>query len=212
VLIEAARPGNGNTASFAVPAVGGIAGINHGAISGNGVISGCTNSGQISGRFIVGGIVGINISNIGAYGYQATAGTRLTSLATVSGNTNTITGTVTNLTTVANANTATGGIVGYNLGGFIENCSNLSTVSGHTTVGGIVGVNWRPPVITSFGQGATINGAGWIWRSGNRGNITGNTDVGGVVGRNEGNVVSIISVVSQESQELAELQESITLQ
>ncbi|MCH5349797.1 MAG: hypothetical protein J1E40_10785 [Oscillospiraceae bacterium] len=66
-----------------------------------------------------------------------------------------------------------GGVVGYNDGGWIENCYNGATVSGNDNVGGIVG----------------YSNSGTVTKCTNSGTVTGNNvNVGGIAGYNGGTV------------------------
>ncbi|MDP7264662.1 MAG: GLUG motif-containing protein [Candidatus Thermoplasmatota archaeon] len=62
-----------------------------------------------------------------------------------------------------------GGIVGYNVGGTIKNCSSMGAISGLERVGGLVGYN---------GYGGTVENCYA------RGNVIGEENVGGIVGDN----------------------------
>lgn len=96
----------------------------------------------------------------------------------------------------------TGGIVGFNEGGWIEGCLNTGKVSGTYKVGGIVGENWGG-VVTSCGNtgrvisskrgvatygtggvaGRSVSPASEISESYNAGTIVSNTEgTGGIVG------------------------------
>ena len=122
--------------------VGGVVGYNSG-----GAITGCTNTGTVSGRgYYVGGVVGEN--NGGTI-------TDCTNTGTVSGS-------------------HVGGVVGWNDGGTITGCANTDAVSGDSHVGGVVGHNNRGAITGCTNKG-TVTGSG---------NSSNNT-VGGVVGYND---------------------------
>jgi len=100
--------------------VGGIIGSNYAS-----AVSGCNNSGAVTGVCYVGGVVG----------YAQSADGSVTNCDNLAG------GTVT--ATVADTAAACGGIVGYN-NGAVSSCENFGTVSSATTaqvpmVGGIIG-------------------------------------------------------------------------
>jgi hypothetical protein len=74
-----------------------------------------------------------------------------------------------------NANTYTGGLVGYNFGGRVHDCFNYARVTGVTHAGGLVGFNR---------QGATVAGCY------NAGSVFGEEIIGAVAGANEGATVA----------------------
>jgi hypothetical protein len=68
-----------------------------------------------------------------------------------------------------------GGIVGYNVGGLIEYCSNFASIKGSSRyTGGIVGQSWN----------------GTVKNCGNHADVQGTTLIGGVAGVNMTNVIS----------------------
>jgi len=120
--------------------IGGLAGINYGTITTcyvTGTVTGNTQSNS------TGGLIGRN------YG---TINTCRTAVTVIGGS--------------SNSNHA-GGLVGYNRGGTIINCSASGTVSGDNCVGGLAGRN-SGTITSCFAEG-TVNG---------------NTSVGGLVGYN----------------------------
>ena len=151
--------------------VGGVCGRNHdGTISGcynsgtvsgtgeytdvggvcgqnNGTISNCYNSGEVSGNSYIGGVCGDNYYGTISNCYNA---------GTVSGN------------------SYIGGVCGYNHD-TISNCYNSGTVSGNSDIGGICGIN-------------SINGT--ISNCYNSGEVSGNSYIGGVCGRNYEGTIS----------------------
>lgn len=166
----------GNTEPYLKDQTGGIIGKNSGAVMN------CANIGSVSGREMLGGIVGengiegivINCINTGII-----TGTRC--VGGIAGDND---GTVTNCNnsgTVNNnsGNLYTGGIVGYNYGhngeGTISNCSNSGDVSATSNlVGGIVG----------------SNSSGLVMNCHNTGAVTGNGEIGGIAGENYGTLTN----------------------
>ena len=114
-------------------------------------------------------------------------------------------GTVQNLT-VEGSITVTaidhvGGIVAYNNGGSVTNCTNEAFITGSidspVNVGGVVGYNYSGTVENCYNTGDVsgntsggVVGQNWssVTNCYNTGNISGNTNVGGVVGDNSGTV------------------------
>ena len=88
-----------------------------------------------------------------------------------------------------------GGLVGY-LSGTIANCYATGKVTGDSTIGGLVGINWGATVTDSYSSinvtgksrvgghvGCLANG-GVIKNCYALGSVIGNSDVGGLVGEN----------------------------
>ena len=142
--------------------VGGVVGDN------NGTVTNCYNTGSVTGKDYVGGVVGYSL---------------LDSTFTNCYNTGSVTGkdyvggvvgcsdsTFTNCynTGIVNGNDNVGGVVGYNAadGGTVTNCYNTGSVTGNNEVGGVVGDAYKTDVTNCY----------------NTGSITGKEDVGGVVG------------------------------
>ena len=142
--------------------VGGVVGDN------NGTVTNCYNTGSVTGKDYVGGVVGYSL---------------LDSTFTNCYNTGSVTGkdyvggvvgcsdsTFTNCynTGIVNGNDNVGGVVGYNAddGGTVTNCYNTGSITGKEYVGGVVGDAYKTDVTNCY----------------NTGSITGKEDVGGVVG------------------------------
>ena len=142
--------------------VGGVVGDN------NGTVTNCYNTGSVTGKDYVGGVVGYSL---------------LDSTFTNCYNTGSVTGkdyvggvvgcsdsTFTNCynTGIVNGNDNVGGVVGYNAddGGTVTNCYNTGSITGKEHVGGVVGDAYKTDVTNCY----------------NTGSITGKEDVGGVVG------------------------------
>ena len=113
---------------------------------------------------------------------------------------------------VANQGCRVGGIVGYNISGSVENCSNNATISGASYyLGGITGQNFNGTVKNCSNTGnlsgtyniggiAGVNMTGLISNCYNNGNLNGYTDVmfeesygaymGGIAGYNTGTLTN----------------------
>lgn len=107
---------------------------------------------------------------------------------------------------VGTGRSTSGGIVGYNNGGTIENCqiANSTITASGNNVGGIVGWNENGGIvkncissakITNTGTYSTGGIVGWNNNNGevndcaNSGDITGSANVGGIVGTNQANSI-----------------------
>ncbi|MGN0463049.1 MAG: GLUG motif-containing protein [Ruminococcus sp.] len=152
--------------------VGDVCGLNEG-----GTITGCYNTGTVSGSSEVGGVCGLNDFGgtiAGCY-----------NIGIVSGN-NTV-----------------GGVCGFNIGA-ITGCYNTGTVSGNDgswNVGGVCGRNGSSGAITGSYNTGTVSGSsevggvcgqnerGIIIGCYNTGTISGSDSVGGVCGRNDDGII-----------------------
>ena len=173
--------------------VGGVAGWS------NGTVTGCTVSGNVSGRSGVGGVVGYNGGTVtgctisgnvsgscdvgGVAGYNDTYGT--VTGCTVSGNVSggdnvggvagdnsgTVTGCGVTGAIGMNGEQA-GGVAGYNATGTVTGCHATGNVSGDRWVGGVAGDNTYGTVTGCYATG----------------NVSGTGNVGGVAGDNYGTV------------------------
>ncbi len=142
--------------------VGGVAGCNDG-----GSLTDCTVSGDVSGNYSVGGVVGEDCGPL----------TDCTFSGNVSGNENvggvaglTYKGTLTGCSvegTVSGTGLYVGGVVGYNQG-TVTACYATGDVFGNGYVGGVAGANNSGTLTACYAAG----------------DVTGNENVGGVVGEN----------------------------
>lgn len=157
-----------------------------GDVSAGGVVENVTTAGQItsSGSYLVGGIAGnnrgtvINCMNTAAINILTTGGVLNSGGGGVVGfNTGTVqacvnTGEVTNAMTYAD--TGTGGVVGVNANGTVQNCYNTGTVTACRNAGGVAGIN-KSTIANCVSLGATVT-------------LTGNgSTVGRVAGSNASN-------------------------
>ncbi len=151
--------------------VGGVVGA-----SGHGTVTNCYNTGNISGDYLIGGVVGFNRGTVsGSYNSGTVSGT--SPVGGVVGD-NDYYGTIYNCYnsgTVSGTNSV-GGVAGDN-SGTVSNCYNIGKVSGtinvgdtSNCVGGIVGCN--------TGEGAIIANCY------NLGNVSGTEVIGGIAGEN----------------------------
>ena len=144
--------------------VGSMAGSNNG-----GSINNCCSTGVVSGYSYVGGLVGVNVSDISncystgsVSGYSCVGG--LAGMNT--------SGTISNCYSTGAVSASSysyyiGGLVGYNDGdGSISNCYSTGAISGSSSVGGLVGEN----------RGGTITNC-YV-----TGTVTGNRYIGGLAG------------------------------
>ena len=106
--------------------VGGVCGYNKG-----GTITGCYNTGQVSGSNFVGGVCGLNENG------------------TITGCYNT--GKVSDSDYV-------GGVCGYNNGGTITGCYNTGTVSDSYNVGGVCGSNFKGTITSCYTNDGSVCG------------------------------------------------------
>ena len=119
-------------------------------------------SSKITGKDLVGGIVGYN---------QNQGSQKLTTVSNCSvDNTSVIKGT----SVLSEVLQGVGGIAGMNYGGLILKCTNAATVNGVNSVGGIAGQT----------REYNSNASGYIIASHNSGNIQGHFAVGGIAGTN----------------------------
>ena len=173
--------------------VGGVAGWS------NGTVTGCTVSGNVSGRSGVGGVVGYNGGTVtgctisgnvsgscdvgGVAGYNDTYGT--------------VTGCTVSGTVKGNGDHA-GGVAGYNATGTVTGCHATGNVSGDRWVGGVAGDNTYGTVTGCYATGnvsgdRNVGGvagdnSGTVTGCYATGNVSGDTSVGGVAGINDGTV------------------------
>ena len=146
--------------------VGGLVGLNYGAISGS------TVSGTVTGNDNVGGLVGANQGDINAsiVSGAVSGNDRVGGLVGGNFNVGDISGSTASGTVTGNG--TVGGLVGWNYnGGAISNSTASGAVSGNDRVGGLVGLN-----------NGTVSG------SAASGDVSGNDRVGGLVGSNNGTV------------------------
>ena len=162
--------------------IGAVAGSNYGTVTG------CYNTGIISGSGnSVGGVVGYNYGTAtNCYNTGTVSGTSSVG-GVVGSNHGTVTGCY-NTGTISGSNDV-GGVAGN--GGSMSNCYNTGTVSGTNSVGGVVGDN--QDTVTGCYNTGTVSGttsvggvAGYNWTTVTNcyssGTVSGTTDVGGVVG------------------------------
>jgi len=158
--------------------VGGLVGRN-----GNGRIVASYSKGTVSGRSMVGGLVGSNWSTI----------IDCASSSQVSG--------------ISGSANFVGGLVGLNhYGGLTQQCHSTGTVSGNIYVGGLVGFNDHAGMIVKCYASASVVGTGeevggLVGRNGyssvvachSEGSVSGQSKVGGLVGSNWDTVVDCSS-------------------
>ncbi len=165
---------------------------NIGAVAGSnrGTVTGCYNTGTVSGTNYVGGVVGYNYGTAtNCYNTGIISGTSY-----VGGVVGSNHGTVTDChnTGAVSGSGTVGGVVGYN-SGTATNCYNTGIISGSNDVGGVVGDN--EDTVTGCYNTGTVSGTtavggvvGHNWTAVtncyNTGTVSGTTDVGGVVGTN----------------------------
>ena len=186
--------------------VGGVVGYNYG------IVTNCTNTGNISGTSRgIAGIVGSNEDSgivINCANFGKITGDH-NGIGGVVGYNNG--GTITNCSNtgeISNGSAFTGGIVGCAYG-IVTHCSNLGSVNGSSSVGGIAGVSdyANSVIMNCINWGdvtGTSNMVGGIAGSNdcsvtnciNSGVISGNGSVGGIVGNNYENVNNCINVGS----------------
>lgn len=111
--------------------IGGLAGVN------NGAISNCFVSGNINGNIASGGLIGGNFGFISTSYFQGTVNGTFDVGGFVGSNSNTISNSYCFSTVVGTG--SVGGFVGYSGSSSISNCYSVGTVSGGT-IGGFVGV------------------------------------------------------------------------
>ena len=153
----------------------------------------CYSTGAVSGTSSVGGLVGLNGSEIAPMGGARRRITNCYSTAKVSGSYS-VGGLVGEngggVTQCHSANTVSGlgdyvgGLVGLNLGS-VAHSSSASIVTGASEVGGVVGANGG-----AYGLGTII---GSVADSYSTGAVSGNSAVGGLVGANGGRLIHCYS-------------------
>ncbi|MBQ8010743.1 MAG: hypothetical protein IJ265_04240, partial [Oscillospiraceae bacterium] len=149
--------------------VGGVCGWND-----DGIITDCTNSGNVTGTDNVGGVCGYNND-----------------------------GTITNCTNSGSVSGSSyvGGVCGYNCNSTITNCTNSGSVKGAKYVGGVCGRNSAKIITNSTNSGSVTGGdsvggvcgynfGGKITNSTNSGNMNGSGCVGGVCGEKYGTITN----------------------
>ena len=135
--------------------IGGLAGENHG------VVSGVQSAGQVSGEVQVGGLVGANLGTI-----------------TLSRSSAAVTGMAPpDFVGAIDSDPGTGGLVGYN-GGAVRASYAAGRVVGDSNVGGLVGWNFNDGFVVATRSHASIVG------SYATGSVAGQGSVGGLVGTN----------------------------
>jgi len=163
--------------------VGGLVGQNGYSGESGSTITDCYSRGKVSGKAVVGGLVGGNYSG---------SVTQCYSIGTVTGNSDDVggllgsnhgsvnmsysTGTVNGI----GQNSHVGGLVGSNFRGLVTQCYSTSMVSGtgwYSDIGGLVGWNYDSIVIDCYSTGS----------------VSGNTYVGGLVGYNNGHIIQSYS-------------------
>ena len=172
--------------------VGGVCGRNH-----DGTISGCYNSGTVSGTgkyTDVGGVCGQNNGTISnCYNSGEVSGNSY--IGGVCGDN--YYGTISNCynSGEVSGNSYIGGVCGYNHD-TISNCYNSGTVSGNSDIGGICGINSSNGTISNCYNSGEVSGNsyiggvcgdnyyGTISNCYNSGEVSGNSYIGGVCGRN----------------------------
>jgi hypothetical protein len=183
--------------------VGGLVGLN-----GNGDIVQCYATGDVSGHYQVGGLVGYNLSTSGYGG--TTSGSHATGNVTAYGVGNVEAGGLVGLndgrisdsyaTGSATGDNRIGGLVGWNIKS-IEYSYAIGHVTGANTIGGLVGDNDNGTIVGCFATGSVTgdnsNVGGLVGRNTRNisncyatGNVTGLTVVGGLVGLNQSGTYS----------------------
>lgn len=192
---------------------GGIAGEN----AKEGKIESAVNTGKISGKSQIGGIVGLNagtVANSDAADSKGNKVGKTTNSGTVTGTGNKIGGIAgENSGTIESSDntqegkvTSTGDQVGGNVGdntstGIVNDPSNKAEVTGNNDVGGNIGLNEGKVTGSASNDGSVTGNTDVGGNSGynkgtdsvlenlaNTADVTGNENVGGNVGRNEGTV------------------------
>jgi len=167
--------------------VGGVVGWN------GGTVTGCYNTGAVSGEDNVGGVVGYNASRssiTNCYNTGAVSGS--SSVGGVVGGNHSATTTNCYNTGTVSGSSHVGGVVGDNFNGTITNCYNTGAVSGSDYVGGVVGYSTKT-VTGCYNTGAVsgssyvggvvgYNASGTTTNCYNTGAVSGNKYVGGVAG------------------------------
>jgi len=175
--------------------VGGLVGDNYG-----GRITNCYSTGSVSGRGLVGRLVGYNYSNstiTNCYSIGSVRGLFGTGgLVGEDGYCN-----ITNCYSTGSVlgDSWAGGLVGVTWGSSITNCCSTGSVSGNDYVGGLAGKDDEYGAIANCYSTASVKGdfyvaglvgesLGEITNSYSTGSVSGNNYVGGLVGINEGYV------------------------
>jgi uncharacterized repeat protein (TIGR02543 family) len=169
-----------DSSGFLFSGVGGLVGLYTG-----GFVSGSSATGGVTGGNDVGGLVG----RVGGGG-RAVATSFATGAVTGSNNVGGLVGLIESTNSVRQSfatgavtgrvgsnNTAVGGLVGANDGGFVEGTYASGGVTGVTGVGGLVGINGGS-VLNSYATGAVTSG------------VNVNSDSGGLVGVNGGSITN----------------------
>ena len=150
---------DGNTSNSACYA-GGVCGLSTHTITDKGKISGCANSGSVSGYGYVGGVCGGNLSDLGME--NCTNSGSVSGYGHVGG----VCGS-TNHSTVNCGNTGSvsgdgdiGGVCGYNNSGTITNCFSTGSVSGDGYIGGVCGYNYDGTITNCYWLDTAYSGTG----------------------------------------------------
>ena len=152
-----------------------------GYVGSGGIVQNLSVTGNVSGDWYVGGVVGYNNGGtVTGCTFSGSGSVSVTGSEYVGGVVGENSGSVINCTntgSVKGSGNSVGGVVGYNQSGSsVTNCYNTGTVSGSDIyVGGVVGQN-------SGGSSASVTNCY------NTGSVSGSYFVGGVVGYNDGTV------------------------
>jgi hypothetical protein len=175
--------------------VGGLVGDNYGTVSNS------YSTGKVSGKKMVGGLVGKNKNGTVSNSYSTvnvTGGRYVGGLVGENEN-----GNISNSNSTGNVTGSLGGgLVGYNSNGNISNSYSTGNVSGGQSVGGLVGRNWNGNISNSYSTGNvsgkyTVGGLvgqnddeSIISNSYSTGNVSGGSYVGSLVGDNDESIIS----------------------
>lgn len=174
--------------------VGGIAGYTESSSSGTvSLIQDCTVNADVSGKSVVGGIIGVSTGDSTVI--NCTINGDVSGTSSVGGVVGQCRGNIENCTVsgvqINGTSSTIGGIAGRFLSGTISNCSSAASVNGTSFVGGIVGSsegNIQNSHSTGTVSGSTAvggiagEGIGPIRECYSEGTVTGTTDVGGIIG------------------------------
>ena len=175
--------------------VGGIAGYTESSSSGTvSLIQDCTVNADVSGKSVVGGIIGVSTGDSTVI--NCTINGDVSGTSSVGGVVGQCRGNIENCTVsgvqIKGTGSTIGGIAGRFLSGTISNCSSAASVNGTSFVGGIVGssegnIQNSHSTGTVSGSGSGVGGIvgeciGSIRECYSEGNVTGRTYVGGIAG------------------------------
>ncbi len=138
---------------------------------------------SITGNNYVGGLVGCN-SGLVSYSHATGTIKGLDSIGGLAGyNANTVEKSYSKGTVTSTGTTGyVGGLVGYNDGGFVDQCYASTTISGYNYIGGLLGYNSYGTIYDSYSMGS-------VKRTGN------NPEIGGFIGYNyDGQIMSCYSL------------------